>query len=143
MKLSVTSCAALVEALTAVNRTVVLRLERNLRLLAAISANNFVHLALLTALASLTTLSAAVRAAGRLILEAFLSIKSLLTSGEREFLATLFACQCLVLKFHCSNPLTDRIDRRGFLITITFLREIDYLYLKSMVGDLPQRQPWK
>ena len=67
----VSLCAVLAEAVTAVDRTVVLRLERHFRLLAAVSADDFVHLALLATLAAATALLAAVTAADRLVLKAF------------------------------------------------------------------------
>ena len=83
--------AMLVEAVTAINRTVVLRLEGHLGLLAAVCASDLEHLALLAAIAGAATLVAAVTAACRLILETLLSIEFLLTGGESELLATLFA----------------------------------------------------
>ena len=83
--------AMLVEAVTAINRTVVLRLEGHLGLLAAVSAGDLEHLALLTAITAATALVAAVTAACRLILETLLGIEFLLTGGESELLATLFA----------------------------------------------------
>ena len=81
----------LVEAVTAVNRTVILRLEGHLGLLAAVSASDLEHLALLTAITAAAALVAAVTAACRLILEPLLGIEFLLTGGESELLATLFA----------------------------------------------------
>jgi len=81
----------LVETVTAVNRTVILRLEGHLGLLAAVSASNLEHLALLTAITAAAALVAAVTAACRLILETLLGIEFLLTGGESELLATLFA----------------------------------------------------
>ena len=83
--------AMLVEAITAVDRTVILRLEGHLGLLAAVSASDLEHLALLTAIAAAAALVAAITAACRLILEPLLSIEFLLTGGESELLATLFA----------------------------------------------------
>ena len=83
--------AMLVEAVTAINRTVVLRLEGHLGLLAAVSAGDLEHLALLTAITAATALVAAVTAACRLVLETLLGIEFLLTGGESELLATLFA----------------------------------------------------
>ena len=83
--------AMLVEAVTAVDRTVILRLEGHLGLLAAVSAGDLEHLALLTAITAATALVAAVAAACRLILKTLLGIELLLTGGESELLATLFA----------------------------------------------------
>ena len=78
----------LVEAVTAINRTVVLRLEGHFRLLAALSAGDLEHLALLTAITAAATLVAAVTAACRLILETLLGVEFLLTSGESECIPT-------------------------------------------------------
>ena len=83
--------AMLVEAVTAINRTVVLRLKGYLSLLATVCASDLEHLALLAGIAGAATLVAAVTAACRLILEPLLSVEFLLTSGESELLATLFA----------------------------------------------------
>ena len=83
--------AMLVEAVTAVDRTVILRLEGHLGLLAAVSTGDLEHLALLTAITAAAALVAAVTAACRLILETLLSIEFLLTGGESEFLATFLA----------------------------------------------------
>ena len=83
--------AMLVEAITAVDRTVILRLEGHLGLLAAVSASDLEHLALLTAITAAAALVATVTAACRLILETLLGIEFLLTGGESELLATLFA----------------------------------------------------
>jgi len=83
--------AMLVEAVTAINRTVVLRLEGHLGLLAAVSASNLEHLALLTAITAAAALVAAVTATCRLILETLLGVEFLFTSGESELLATFLA----------------------------------------------------
>ena len=83
--------AMLVEAVTAINRTVVLRLKGHLSLLAAVSASDLEHLALLTAITAAAALVAAITAACRLILKTLLGIELLLTGGESELLATLFA----------------------------------------------------
>ena len=83
--------AMLVEAVTAINRTVILRLEGHLGLLAAVCAGDLEHLTLLTAITIATALVAAVAAACRLVLETLLGVEFLLTGGESELLATLFA----------------------------------------------------
>ena len=102
----VSLCAVLAEAVTAVDRTVVLRLERHFRLLAAVSADDFVHLALLATLAAATALLAAVTAANRLVLKAFFRIKLLLACAEDELLAAVLAYQRLVFESHnLSSPL--------------------------------------
>ncbi len=86
------SAAMVAEAVTAVNRTIILRLEGDLSLLAAVSANNSEELTLRSAAITLaTTLVAAVTAANGLILEALLLVECLLTSGENEVVATIFA----------------------------------------------------
>ena len=79
------------EAVAAVNRTIILRLEGDLSLLAAISANNSEELTLCNAIALATTLITAVTAANGLILKALLLVECLLTSGENKVVATIFA----------------------------------------------------
>ena len=81
--------AHLGEALAAVHRTVRLGLEGNLGLAAASSANSSEILAGAAGgvLASITAGLAALR----LVLEAALSVELLLTGGEHELLAALFA----------------------------------------------------
>ena len=96
---------SLVEAVTAVHRTVVLRLERHFRLFATLCTDDLVHLALLTALTAAATLITAITATRWLVLKTLLSIKFLLTSGEDEFFTTFFARECLVLVFHKIIPL--------------------------------------
>ena len=85
------SAAMVAEAVAAVNRTIILRLEGDLSLLAAISANNSEELTLCNAIALATTLITAVTAANGLILEALLLVECLLTSGENKVVATIFA----------------------------------------------------
>ena len=77
------------EALAAIDRTVGLGLKGNLGLAAAGSANSGEVLAG-TAGSVLASVTAGLAALG-LVLEAALSIDLLLTSGEHELLATLFA----------------------------------------------------
>jgi len=81
--------AHLSEALAAVDRTVRLWLKGNLRLAATLGAHSGKVLAGTTG-SGLAGIAAGL-AALRLILEATLSIKLLLTGSEHEFLATLFA----------------------------------------------------
>jgi len=81
--------AHLGEALAAVNRTIGLGLEGNLRLAAAGSTDSGEVLAGATG-SGLAGITAGLAALG-LILEAALSIELLLTSGEHELLAALFA----------------------------------------------------
>ena len=97
----------LAEAVAAVDRSIVFRKERNLRLLAAIGADHLVHLTSFAALMIATTLVATVAAARRLVLEALLRIEFLLACAENKFLAAVFANECFVLKSHNSkNSLT-------------------------------------
>jgi hypothetical protein len=77
------------KALAAVDRTVRLGLERNLRLAAAGSANSGEILAG-TAGSVLASIPAGLAALG-LILEAALCVELLFTGGEHELLAALFA----------------------------------------------------
>ena len=81
-------------ALAAVNRSVVGRLERNFRFLAALSASRGEELFL--GLSGVLSGIAARLAALRLVLETALSVEFLLTGGENEFLSAIFAFQCLV-----------------------------------------------
>jgi len=81
--------AHLGEALAAINGTVRLGLEGNLRLAAAGSANSGEVLAG-AAGGVLASITAGLAALG-LILEATLSVELLLTGGEHELLAALFA----------------------------------------------------
>ena len=81
--------AHLRETLATVDRAVRLRLEGNLGLTAAGGAHSGKILAGATG-GSLAGIAAGLATLG-LILEAALCIKLLLTSGEHEFLATLFA----------------------------------------------------
>jgi len=85
------------KALAAIHRTIFPGLERNLRGLATVGAHGVIHLA---GSASGGTVSlaclAAVAAAGGLVLEALFGVEGLLTSGENEFFATVFAHQRLI-----------------------------------------------
>ena len=92
------------EALAAINRTVGLGLEGNLRLAAASSAGSGKILAG-TAGCGLAGIPAGL-AALRLILEAALRIELLLASGEHELLAAFLAYKCLVF-VHDLFPLFD------------------------------------
>ena len=90
------------EAVAAVHGLVAARLEGNLSLLAAISANRGVHLTLRTSVAILSAeRRTALRAAARLILEAFLRIESLLGSSEHEFFAAVTASEGFILIHNC------------------------------------------
>ncbi|EEX76295.1 hypothetical protein SELSPUOL_02120 [Selenomonas sputigena ATCC 35185] len=94
------------EAIAAVDRAIILRLERNFRLLAAGSACHLEHRALTAvAIMAAASLSAAVAAANRIIFKPFLLVELLLTCGERELLATILANQCPVLELHEISPL--------------------------------------
>ena len=86
------------EAIAAVHGLIAARLEGNLGLLAAVSADRREHLALRTGIAILRTeRGTALRAAARLILEALLRIESLLGSSKDEFLAAVTANEGFVL----------------------------------------------
>jgi hypothetical protein len=84
---------ALIKAVTAVNRTVILRLERNLCIASAISADNGKHLTLrlISALTGAATFVAAVTAADRLILKAFFRVKFLFACAEDELFTAVLA----------------------------------------------------
>ena len=99
----------LAEAVAAINRAIILRLERDLRLLSAVRADHREHLALFAVVTGAATLVAAIAAASRLILAAFLCIKPLLACAENKILAAVLALQRLVFKSHEKNPLTFRL----------------------------------
>ena len=84
-----TLAAHLSEALAAENGTVGLGLERNLCLATATGAGSGEELTGATG-AVLASVTAGLAALG-LVLEAALSVEFLLTGGENEFLAALFA----------------------------------------------------
>ena len=86
------------EAVAAVDGLVAARLEGNLGLLAAVSADRGEHLALRTGIAvGGAERGTALRAAARLVLEALLGIELLLGSREDEFLAAVAANEGFVL----------------------------------------------
>lgn len=75
-----------VKAFVAIDRTVFRRMERNFRLLAAISANGFKHFFRLVAVHPGFTCGTAMRAAFRLIGETFFGIEFLFRSGKKQIL---------------------------------------------------------
>ena len=90
------------EAIAAVDGLVATRLERNLSLLAAVSADRREHLALRTGIAILRAeRGTALRAAARLILEALLSIERLLRRAEDELLVAVTTNEGFVLIHIC------------------------------------------
>ena len=93
------------EALTAINRTVVLRNEGHAGGLAALSAHSLVHLARSIAIraAGLAGVAAGLAASG-LILETLFGIEGLFTGGEHKLIATVLANQRLVF-VHWNFPL--------------------------------------
>jgi hypothetical protein len=93
------------EALAAVDRTVRLRLKRNSGLAAASSAGGREELAG-TAGGVLARVTAGLAALG-LILEALFRIEFLLTSGENELCAALFALQRFVFEHDKSSLLKN------------------------------------
>ena len=82
------------EALAAVNRAVTGGLEGNSCFLAALGADSSEHLSGST-IGSLAGVTASLASLG-LVYEASLSVELLLTSGEDELIAALFASQSLV-----------------------------------------------
>ena len=106
------------KALAAINRTVVLRNEGNASGLATLSAHSLEHLTAFAAVgtAGLTGIAASLAASG-LVLEALLSVESLLTSGEHELVATILTNQRLVF-VHWNFPLIDcnRLPRSADLV---------------------------
>ena len=90
------------EAIAAVHGLIAARLEGNLSLLAAVSADRSEHLTLRTGIAILSAeRGAAVRAAARLVLEALLSIERLLRRAEDELLVAIATNEGFVLIHIC------------------------------------------
>ena len=86
------------EAIAAVHGLIAARLEGNLGLLAAVSADRREHLALRTGIAILRAeRGTALRAAARLILEALLRVERLLRRAEDELLVAIAANEGFVL----------------------------------------------
>ena len=99
---SITRGAMCSEAIAAVHGLIAARLEGNLGLLAAISADRGEHLTLRAGIAVLRAEGgAALRAAARLVLEALLGVERLLGSAEDEFLVTVAANEGFVLIHIC------------------------------------------
>ena len=93
------------EAIAAVHGLIAARLEGNLGLLAAVSADRGEHLTLRTGGAILSTESrTAIRAAARLILEALLRVERLLRRAENEFLVAIATNEGFVLIHICILP---------------------------------------
>lgn len=97
-------------AIGAVDRLVVARLKRNLRLFATSGTDSRVHLAI-TACSAESTLTAgrfvggtAIGASAGLIREALLSVEFLLAGRKCEILATITALQCFVLHVVHASP---------------------------------------
>ena len=110
----------LAEALAAVDRTVILRLERDFCLFAAIGTDDLEHLAFAT-LAATTALVAAIAAALRLVFKALLCVEFLFTCGENKFLAAILTCESLVLKSHKKIPLNILLTFTNFSIAFFYV----------------------
>ena len=90
------------EAIAAVHGLIATRLEGNLGLLAAVSADRGEHLALRAGISILRAeRSTALRAAARLILEALLSVERLLRRAEDKLLVAIAANEGFVLIHIC------------------------------------------
>ena len=93
------------EALAAIHRAIFARNKRNLSGLAAVSADGIMHLTRCTSgRPAGFACSAACFAAGGFILETLLCVEFLLTSGEHELSATIFANQRLVFVHGKETP---------------------------------------
>ena len=90
------------EAVAAVDGTVVSGLERDLGWRPALRADRIEHLAI--AAARGLSAGSAVFAADRLILEPFLRVKLLLAGRKDEFLTAILAYQCFVLEHLDFSP---------------------------------------
>ena len=92
------------EAIAAVHGLIAARLEGNLGLLAAVSADRGEHLTLRAGI-GIAVLSAerstAIRAAARLVLEALLSVERLLRRAEDELLVAIATNEGFVLIHIC------------------------------------------
>jgi hypothetical protein len=86
-------------AISAIDRTSILRLEGDFSCDAALGTYYFKHLARLVCPLTLASCPA-FAAASWLIFEAFLCVELLFACGENEFLPTIFASKCLVLELH-------------------------------------------
>ena len=88
-----------VEAITAIDRSVILRLERNLRIAATFRTDHREHLTrfALSPVPGTAALVATVAAASRLIFEAFFRVKLLFPDGKDEIFAAVLAYQPLTL----------------------------------------------
>ena len=91
------------EAITAVHGLIAARLEGNLSLLAAISADRREHLALRAGGSTILRAErrTALRATARLVLEALLSIERLLRRAEDELLVAIATNEGFVLIHIC------------------------------------------
>ena len=98
LRQSITRSAMRREAIAAVHGLIATRLEGNLGLLAAISADRGEHLTLRAGIAVLRAESGtALRAAARLVLEALLSVERLLRRAEDELLVAIATNEGFVL----------------------------------------------
>ena len=91
------------EAVPAQDRTVVARLEGDLRLRSALCAYSIVHFAgarCRSAIPAAFPYIPAILATDRLILEAFFRVELLFAGSEYEILATVLALECFVLERH-------------------------------------------
>lgn len=90
MEIYILSMASVCKAVAAIDGAVTAGLEGDLALLAALRADSVVHHALRTGSDTLAGGPAGTAALG-LVLEAALGVEFLLTSGENELLAAVFA----------------------------------------------------
>lgn len=90
-------------ALAAIDGTVVLGKEGNLRVRTAVGTNGFVHFARASVAVGFVRL-AALPAAGRLVLEASFRVEFLFACGERELLPAVTAYQSFVLVHEWKPP---------------------------------------
>lgn len=91
-------------ALAAIDGTVVLGKEGNLRVRTTVGTNGFVHFARATGVAVGFVRLAAFPAAGRLVLEASFRVEFLFACGERELLPAVTAYQSFVLVHEWKPP---------------------------------------
>ena len=81
----------LAETVAAIDVTIILRLERDFGLLAAVSASHCEHLATFDAVTAALTFAAAIATTHGLILETFLRVEFLFARTENKFFSAVLA----------------------------------------------------
>ena len=98
----------LAETVATIDGTIILRLERDFGLLAAVSASHCEHLATFDAVTAALTFAAAIATTHGLILETFLRVEFLFARTENKFFSAVLAYEGFVFKSHQKNLLTKK-----------------------------------